>query len=161
MNATPTLRSSSCRASTADASASFGSASVSIARRTATSLTAEKRARHWDEPLVLREVDADYISRGDGLCYRLLRSISCLKQLVHPNLLQLQAVNLSNETNRVQLLFEDGGDTVPVARLDDPLGGLQRQVPDEDATGRCRVQQRQPVDVSGSAVPASACHAPG
>ena len=31
-----------------------------------------------------REVELDYVDRNEGVCYRLLRSVSCLQQLHHP-----------------------------------------------------------------------------
>ena len=56
-----------------------------------------------------RSVELDYVDRGEGVCYRLLRSVSCLQQLHHDNILPLQVVNLDATTNRLTLFYEDAG----------------------------------------------------
>ena len=56
-----------------------------------------------------RSVELDYVDRGEGVCYRLLRSVSCLQQLHHDNILPLQLVNLDASTNRLTLFYADAG----------------------------------------------------
>ena len=56
-----------------------------------------------------RSVELDYVDRGEGVCYRLLRSVSCLQQLQHENILPLQIVNLDATTNRLILFYADAG----------------------------------------------------
>ena len=56
-----------------------------------------------------REVELDYVDRGEGVCYRLLRSVSCLQQLHHPHIVPLVFINLETERNTLRLLYEDAG----------------------------------------------------
>ena len=56
-----------------------------------------------------RSVELDYVDRGEGVCYRLLRSVSCLQQLHHDNILPLQVVNLDATANRLTLFYADAG----------------------------------------------------
>ena len=56
-----------------------------------------------------REVELDYVDRGEGVCYRLLRSVSCLQQLHHPNIVPLVFINLEPKHNRLRLCYEDAG----------------------------------------------------
>ncbi|KAL1528651.1 hypothetical protein AB1Y20_009989 [Prymnesium parvum] len=60
-------------------------------------------------PLMCRSVELDYVDRGEGVCYRLLRSVSCLQQLRHENILPLEIVNLDRESNRLVLFYADSG----------------------------------------------------
>jgi serine/threonine protein kinase len=66
-------------------------------------------------PLVCRSVELDYVDRGEGVCYRLLRSVSCLQQLHHDNILPLLIINLDASTNRLTLFYADAG--VPLERI--------------------------------------------
>lgn len=56
-----------------------------------------------------RSVELDYVDRGEGVCYRLLRSVSCLQQLDHENILPLHLVNLDASSNRLTLFYADSG----------------------------------------------------
>ena len=56
-----------------------------------------------------REVGLDYVDVGEGVCYRLLRSVSCLQQLHHAHIVSLVFINLETERNRLRLLYEDAG----------------------------------------------------
>lgn len=51
---------------------------------------------------VCRSVELDYVDKGEGVCYRLLRSVSCLQQLHHPHIVPLQLINLDPPRNRVR-----------------------------------------------------------
>ena len=59
--------------------------------------------------LMCREVELDYVDRGEGVCYRLLRSVSCLQQLHHPNIVPLVLINLEPQRNGLRLFYEDAG----------------------------------------------------
>jgi serine/threonine protein kinase len=56
-----------------------------------------------------REVKLDYVDVGEGVCYRLLRSVSCLQQLHHPHIVPLVMINLEAELNQLRLFYEDAG----------------------------------------------------
>ena len=56
-----------------------------------------------------REVVLDYVDPGEGVCYRLLRSVSCLQQLHHPNIVPLALINLEPARNQLRLLYQDAG----------------------------------------------------
>ena len=56
-----------------------------------------------------REVELDYVDRGEGVCYRLLRSVSCLQQLHHPHIVPLVFINLETQRNQLRLFYEDAG----------------------------------------------------
>ena len=49
-----------------------------------------------------REVVLDYVDPGEGVCYRLLRSVSCLQQLHHQNIVPLVFINLEPQRNEVR-----------------------------------------------------------
>ena len=49
-----------------------------------------------------REVVLDYVDPGEGVCYRLLRSVSCLQQLHHQNIVPLVFINLEPQINKVR-----------------------------------------------------------
>ena len=59
--------------------------------------------------LMCRVVDLDYVDKGEGVCYRLLRSVSCLQQLHHPNIVPLVLINLEPRHNKLRLFYEDVG----------------------------------------------------
>ena len=67
-----------------------------------------------------REVELDYVDRGEGVCYRLLRSVSCLQQLHHPNIVPLVLINLEQQHNTLRLFYEDAG--LPLEDLEFLLG---------------------------------------
>ena len=48
-----------------------------------------------------RSVELDYVDKGEGVCYRLLRSVSCLQQLHHPHIVPLLLINLDTPCNEV------------------------------------------------------------
>ena len=52
------------------------------------------------QDMLCRTVDLDYVDRGEGVCYRLLRSISCLQWLHHPHIVPLHLVNLDEANNQ-------------------------------------------------------------
>ena len=56
-----------------------------------------------------REVELDYVDRGEGVCYRLLCSVSCLQQLHHPHIVPLVFINLETQRNQLRLFYEDAG----------------------------------------------------
>ena len=56
-----------------------------------------------------RVVNLDYVDKGQGVCYRLLRSVSCLQQLHHPNIVPLVLINLEPRHNKLRLFYEDVG----------------------------------------------------
>jgi hypothetical protein len=49
--------------------------------------------------LMCRSVNLDYVEPGEGVSYRLLRSISCLQQLDHPTIVPLLLVNVDVPRN--------------------------------------------------------------
>ena len=51
-----------------------------------------------------RSVELDYVDKGEGVCYRLLRSVSCLQQLHHPHIVPLKLINLDTARNEVRVL---------------------------------------------------------
>jgi serine/threonine protein kinase len=59
--------------------------------------------------LMCRSVKLDYIEAGEGVSYRLLRSISCLQQLHHPTIVPLLLVNVDVPRNKLQLFYGDVG----------------------------------------------------
>jgi len=59
--------------------------------------------------LMCRSVDLDYVEAGEGVSYRLLRSISCLQQLHHPTIVPLLLVNVDVPRNTLQLFYGDVG----------------------------------------------------
>mmetsp|Transcript_46604 Transcript_46604/g.151269 ORF Transcript_46604/g.151269 Transcript_46604/m.151269 type:complete len:827 (-) Transcript_46604:39-2519(-) len=64
--------------------------------------------------LLCRSVDLDYVEAGEGVSYRLLRSISCLQQLHHPTVVPLLLVNVDVPRNQLQLFYGDVGTPLEV-----------------------------------------------
>lgn len=59
-------------------------------------------------------VALDLWDEGEGVCYRLIRSVSCLRQLKHENLLPLQMVNLDARSNLLTLFYVDADTSLEV-----------------------------------------------
>ena len=60
-------------------------------------------------PLVCRRVALDYVDRGEGVCYRLLRSVSVLQQLRHPHVVHVALVHLDVGRNELRVFSDDHG----------------------------------------------------
>ena len=82
----------------------------SLTHAHSSSLTSSSRPLHpLQASLMCREVVLDYVDPGEGVCYRLLRSVSCLQQLQHPNIVPLVLINLETDRNQLRLFYEDAG----------------------------------------------------
>ena len=62
----------------------------------------------------------DYVDKGEGVSYRLIRSIACLRQVQHPHIISLLLVNIDPERNEILLFFDDAGTSLETL-LDDGL----------------------------------------
>ena len=60
-------------------------------------------------PLDCWTMALDYLEPREGICYRLLRSISCLQHLRHPSIVPLVMVNVDKAHNKIQLFYGDSG----------------------------------------------------